>query len=65
MAKQHLGQWLIPFLFGLGIGLGIAWWLPNQFSLLIAPIVLLVMLLLKYLLEYSWPWEVSRRADHQ
>ena len=63
MDKEKFGRWLIPFLFGLGIGFGVAWWLPTRLLLLVAPIVLIVMIALKYLLGYAWPWEASRRAD--
>jgi hypothetical protein len=65
MDKQKFGQWLIPFLFGLSIGFGVAWWLPHPLLLLVAPIVLLIMIVLKYLLGYAWPWEVSRREDRR
>jgi hypothetical protein len=65
MDQQKFGQWLIPFLFGLSIGFGVAWWLPHPLLLLVAPIVLLIMIALKYLLGYAWPWEVSRRPGRR
>jgi hypothetical protein len=63
MDKERFAQWLIPFLYGLGIGFGIAWLVPKQLLLLVAPIILLIMIALKYLLKYAWPWEASRPVD--
>ena len=62
MDKERFAQWLIPFLYGLGIGFGIAWWLPNQLLLLAAPIILLIMIVLKYHLKYAWPWDRGERT---
>jgi hypothetical protein len=52
MDQQKFSEWLIPFLFGLSVGFGVAWRLPHPLLLLVVPIVLLVMIAMKYLLGY-------------
>jgi hypothetical protein len=68
MDNKRAMQWLIPLLFGISVGILIAWgaeaWLPvrdavskyvSQFGIA----VLLIATLLKVRTGYNWPWEGS------
>jgi hypothetical protein len=66
MDNKRALRWLIPFLYGVSVGILIAWgaeaWLPvrdavskyvSQFGIA----VLLIVTLLKVRTGYKWPWE--------
>jgi small-conductance mechanosensitive channel len=66
MDKKRVIQWLIPALFGIAIGILVAWtveiWLPgrdaaakyvSQFGIA----ALLIAILIKSRTGYNWPWE--------
>jgi glucose-6-phosphate-specific signal transduction histidine kinase len=66
MDRKRLIQWLIPFLFGMGIGILILWnvdlWLPHDAiartaAELFGTAALLVAVLVQVRTGYKWPWE--------
>jgi hypothetical protein len=68
MDNKRAMQWLIPLLYGAGIGIIVAWnaelWFPtyNAVSKYVSQLgiaALLVATLLKVRTGYNWPWEGS------
>jgi hypothetical protein len=66
MDNKRVIQWLIPLLYGVGVGIIIAWsveiWLPatdavSKYVSLFGIAALLIATLLKSRTGYNWPWE--------
>ena len=68
MDKRRLIQWLIPFLYGVGVAMVVAWilelWLPGRdtaakYASPFGIVALGAALLIKIRSGYNWPWEGS------
>ena len=68
MDNKRVIQWLIPLLYGVGLGILIAWsaeaWLPvrdavSKYVSNVGIAALLIATLLKVRSGYNWPWEGS------
>ena len=66
MDNKRVIQWLIPLLYGVGVGILIAWgveaWLPvrdavSKYVSNVGIAALLIATLLKVRSGYNWPWE--------
>jgi hypothetical protein len=66
MVNRRAIQWLIPLLYGVGLGITICWnveiWLPDRDAVskyvsLLGIAALLIATLLKSRTGYNWPWE--------
>lgn len=66
MDNGRVTQWLIPFLYGVAVGIMVAWnaevWLPardaiSKYVSLFGIAALFIAILLKYRTGYNWPWE--------
>jgi hypothetical protein len=72
MDKARLQQWLIPFLFGVSVGIIFVWnvelWITGRgaVSNYLAPFAiatLLVALFFKSRTGYDWPWQLGSAAE--
>jgi predicted membrane protein len=68
MDKKRVIQWVIPLLYGLAVGIIVAWtveiWLPGQDAVAkyVSPFgiaAIFIAILLKLRTGYNWPWEGS------
>jgi hypothetical protein len=66
MDNKRVMQWVIPLLYGVGVGIIVAWnaelWFPThdavaKYVSLLGIAALLVASLLKVRTGYNWPWE--------
>ncbi len=66
MDRKRVIQWLIPALFGIAVGILVAWvveiWLPGRdaaakYVSQLGIAVLLIAILIKSRTGYNWPWE--------
>ena len=66
MDRKRVIQWLIPALFGIAVGILVAWvveiWLPGRdaaakYVSQLGIAVLLIAILIKSQTGYNWPWE--------